>query len=258
MIKKINQGLFILFAMIITISSCKKTDPTPTPTPTPTIGSFKLAFEHVFGMMEEPFTLNTQFVHPMTGDTLNFNKFRYYVSNIKIKKDDGTWWSEANSYHIVDLAVSGTEEIELKDIPSGSYTELQYTLGVDSLHNVSGAQEGALSVTEGMFWNWNSGYIMLKAEGTSPNSSNGIFQFHLGGFSGAQNIVTVKSTTFNGETLTISYGNTPHVHVKANPAKLWHASPSVSSVNTIHMPGSGAKTMADNFYGSFAFEEIHQ
>ena len=84
MIKKINQGLFILFAMIFTISSCKKTDPTPTPTPT--TGSFKLAFEHVFGMMEEPFTLNTQFVHPMTGDTLNFNKFRYYVSNIKIKK----------------------------------------------------------------------------------------------------------------------------------------------------------------------------
>lgn len=258
MTKNIKYGILFLSALVFMLSSCKKTDTNTTPTPLPTFGSFNLEFEHVFGMMEVPFALNTILVHPMTGDSLTFNKFRYYVSNIKIKKDDGTWWSEENSYHIVDVAVEHTLGITLTNIPSGSYTELQYTLGVDSLRNVSGAQDGALSVTEGMFWNWNSGYIMLKAEGTAPNAASNVFQFHLGGFSGANNIVTVKSTNFGGTAMTIASDKTPHVHIKANPAKLWHSSPSVSVKNTIHMPGAEAKTMADNFYGSFAFKELHQ
>lgn len=257
MIKNIKYSILILSAFVFMFSACKKTEPTPTPT-TPTYGSFNLMFEHVFGMTNAPFALNTLLVHPMTGDSLTFNKFRYYVSNIKIKKDDGTWWSEENSYHIVDVAVEHSLGITLSNIPSGNYTELQYTLGVDSLRNVSGAQDGALSVTEGMFWNWNSGYIMLKAEGTAPNASGNVFQFHLGGFSGANNIVTVKSTNFNGTAMTIASDKTPHVHLIANPAKLWHGSPSVGVKNTIHMPGAEAKTMADNFYGSFAFDELHQ
>jgi hypothetical protein len=194
----------------------------------------------------------------MTGDSLTFTKFRYYVSNIKIKKADGTWWSESNSYHIVDVAVESSLEINLSDIPAGNYTELQYTMGVDSSRNVSGAQDGALSVSESMFWNWNSGYIMLKAEGTAPNAAANNFQFHLGGFSGTNNIVTVKSTDFGGTTMVIASDKTPHVHLLANPAKLWHASPSVSVKNTIHMPGAEAKVMADNFYGGISLDELHQ
>lgn len=253
----IKLGIIVLSAFFFTLTSCKKTTTTPID-PNPTTGSFKIAFEHVFGMMESPFSLNTLFVHPMTNDSLTFTKFRYYISNIKLKKEDGTWWSESNSYHIVDAAVESSLEIEFTNIPSGNYTELQYTLGVDSLHNVSGAQEGALSVTEGMFWNWNSGYIMLKAEGTSPQASSNVFQFHLGGYSGTNNIVSIKSTNFNGEQMTIAYNKNPHVHLKANVAKLWHSSSSVSVKNTIHMPGADAKTMADNFYSSVVFDELHQ
>ena len=74
--------------------------------------------------------------------------------------------------------------LTLSDVPEGSYTEMSYVLGVDSTRNVSGAQAGALSTANGMFWSWSTGYIMLKAEGTSPNSGTGSFSFHLGGFSG--------------------------------------------------------------------------
>lgn len=244
----------LLMALFVSFSACKKENNTTT-TPTPDPGSVAVEFSHVWGMMEAPFSLNTPLVHPMTGDTLTFTKFRYYVSNIKLKNSDGTWWVAPNSYYIIDEA--GSKEIELTNIPAGNYTELEYVMGVDSTRNVSGAQDGALSVSEGMFWNWNSGYIMLKAEGTAPNAAANTFQFHLGGFSGANNIVTKKNTNFDGSVLTIASDKSPHIHLKANPARLWHSSPSVSVKNTIHMPGAEAKTMADNFYGAIYFDELH-
>jgi hypothetical protein len=256
--KFIKWGSLMAIALILLLqTACKKTTTDPIPTPAAP-GQFTLEFEHKWGMMLTPFSLNTLQVHPMTGDSLTFTTFRYYVSNIKVKKDDGTWWSEPNSYHIVDLTNTASLEIELDDVPAGNYTELQYTMGVDSLRNLSGAQDGALSVTEGMFWNWNSGYIMLKAEGTSPDAANNTYLFHLGGFSGSNNIVTVKTTNFNGSTMSIASDKTPHVHLVANPARLWHSSPSVSTKNTIHMPGAEAKTMALDFYNNISFDELHQ
>lgn len=254
MSNKIFQFAFAGLLATLFISSCKKTT-TPTVVP-PGPGTVGIEFMHVWGMTEAPFALNSLMVHPVTGDSLTFTKFRYYVSNIRLKKEDGTWWAEPNSYHIVDQAVS--TELDLDAVPAGNYTDLEFVLGVDSIRNVSGAQDGALSVTEGMFWDWNSGYIMLKAEGTSPDATANNFAFHLGGFSGSNNIVTTKSISFGTDKLLVDANKAPAIHLKANVAKLWHASPSVSVTNTIHMPGAGAKTMADNFYASFAFEELHQ
>ena len=103
-----------------------------------------------------------------------------------------------------------------------------------------------------MFWSWNTGYVMLKAEGTSPQSSNGTFSFHLGGFSGDNSIVTSKLATFDNNSLTITLNKTAEVQLKANPAKLFHADP-LSSGSVVHMPGAKAKQMAANFYGGISF-----
>jgi len=131
-------------------------------------------------------------------------------------------------------------------------------MGVDSLRNVSGAQSGALAVANNMFWSWNSGYIMVKAEGTSPNSGSGSFAFHLGGFMGNNNVVTVKTVNFAGNALTVSGGNTSEVHLTVNPAKLWHSSASLATTSSLMMPGTTAKTMATDFYGGIAFDHIHE
>ena len=112
------------------------------------------------------FKLDTFLVQPMTQDSLNFSTFKYYVSNFKLKKSDGSYWVHPESYFLVDLSNSESLELSFSDIPAGVYTDLVFTLGVDSLSNVDGAQTGALSVANEMFWSWNSGYIMLKAEGT--------------------------------------------------------------------------------------------
>jgi hypothetical protein len=64
-------------------------------------------------------------------------------------------------------------------------------LGVDSIRNVSGIQTGALDPLKGMFWTWNSGYVMAKLEGSSEssNSAGNRFTYHIGGFRPGMNVL---------------------------------------------------------------------
>lgn len=246
----------VMALVLLAVSACKKDKIEPTPGTTASdVVTLKIA--HQWDQL--PFVLNTDLVNPFTGDSLNFAAFKYYVSNIRLKKENGSWWSQPDSYFLLDLSNGTTSSIQLEGVPHGEYTEIAYTLGVDSTRNVSGAQGGALSPAHGMFWSWNSGYIMLKAEGTSPNASmGGSFAFHLGGFSGPNSVVTKKSHVFSGNSLSVTGNGNCRVQLSATVETLWQTVGSVSVNSMIHMPGSGAKTMGDDFYGSFTFESIQE
>jgi len=252
----IKLTTLIILAFVLFLNSCKD-DKKADPIPTETKGTLSIEFDHVWAMSGASFSMNTMLFHPMTSDSLSFTKLQYYVSNVQLKKSDGTWWICPESYYFIDLSKTASLKLSLTDIPSGSYTEMNFTMGVDSLRNVSGAQTGALSTANGMFWDWNSGYIMLKAEGMSPNSSSKSFVFHLGGFKGVNNIVTQKNTNFGGANLVIGAGLSPTIGIKVNPARLWHSSPSVSRVNMIQMPSAAAKKMAKDFYDDIVFSRIN-
>ncbi|HLU87760.1 MAG TPA: MbnP family protein [Taishania sp.] len=218
-------------------------------------GNVSVSFNLYFQDENLPFELNEQYVN--NGDTLNFSTLKYYVSNFKLKKDDGTWWVHPESYFLVDVSDANGNSCVINGVPVGNYVEMAYILGVDSVRNVSGAQTGALSTSNGMFWSWNTGYIMVKAEGTSPQSTNGnAFSYHLGGFSGVNNIVTTKSHVFNGALLSIEKGATKTIYLKADVAKLFEAIGSVSVVSTVHMPGQNATAMGRDFFNGFEFDYL--
>ena len=123
------------------------------------------------------------------GEKYNITKLRYYVTNISIAKCNN-FLKEKNSYHLIDESKEESKIINLS-LPAGDYNFLNFLLGVDSLHNVSGAQTGDLDPAKDMFWTWNSGYVMAKMEGNSPDSKlvNNKFEFHIGGFSGPYNVL---------------------------------------------------------------------
>jgi hypothetical protein len=241
--------LSLLFLIILGTTSCNKNKDKAT-------GELEITFEHVWGMDESAFSLNTDYIHPMNTEALNFSTFKYYVSNIILTKEDGTQWKDSNSYYLIDLSKPTSVNLTLPKVPVGKYKSMTYTLGVDSLRNVSGAQTGALSTVNGMFWNWNSGYIMLKAEGTSPASSTGSFAFHLGGFSGANNIVTTKTVNFDIEKLMINDDHACEIHMKASPSYLL-CNDAIANGSSVMMPGVRAKKLALDFYSSVVFEHLH-
>lgn len=256
--KNIKIFTLLTLGFILSLSACKK-DPVDPPTTNET-STFSIKAEHFWGPSGTTtvFELNKWLVHPKTKDSLKFDMFKYYITNIQLKKSGGSWWTDEESYYIMDLDKMNGNVITINNVPTGTYTELKYILGVDSARNNSGAQTGALSATNGMFWSWNTGYIFVKAEGTSPQSNDGTFAFHLGGFKGENNIVTPKQTGFNGETLEIAVNTNPIIHLNARPSMLWHAGKKVSEVSRIMMPSPTAKAMADEYFGSYIFDHIHR
>ncbi len=196
--------------------------------------------------------LGSSYVQSVTSDTFEFTTFKYYVSNIRLKNSSGSWYSVPESYYLVDLNNGNSTALSISGIPSGTYTDISLTLGVDSARNVSGAQSGALSTIHGMFWSWNTGYIMLKAEGISPNSFSGSFAFHLGGFEGPYSVVKTKNFSLSGIANSIvtetSHGK---IGINLNAAPMWSSLPPLATVSDIQSTGAKANTMATSFVDSW-------
>ena len=256
--KKVKLTIVAAATLILGLTSCKKEETTPTTTTPTGNGTVNIEFAHKYGMMNENnFELEKEFIHPMKKDTMYFSKFKYFFTNVRLKKADGTYWTETESYHLIDLAKPSSLSLSLANVPAGDYTSLEYTLGVDSARNVSGAQTGDLATTNDMYWSWKSGYIMLKAEGKYLDTAKQkTFVFHLGGFSGANNIVTKRSLALeNTNKVSVSNGKKSTISIEVNPGLLWHTAETVKKSNMIHMPGANTIKMAlgDNGTTGFGF-----
>ena len=251
-----KTGLLMAVLSIVFVS-CKKDTPEPIDD-TPSSGTVKLKFDHKWGMNWDAFAMNTEYTHPATGEAITFTTLKYYITNVKLKKADGTWWEQPESYHLVVAEGSTVPYVELPNVPVGSYTDIEYMIGVDSTRNVSGAQTGALSTSNGMFWSWTTGYIFVKAEGTSPVSPTNEFSYHIGGFKEENNTNATRINTQSfGGTLSVTGSNHPSVHFYINVARFWHGGISLADMNTVHMPGANARTLADNFKDAIIVHHIH-
>jgi hypothetical protein len=246
-------GAVIIAALLF--NACTD-DPEPTKPVSAQKGDFTLEFEHMFG--DNPLVLGQAYTNG-SGEQLNFTKVRYYVSNIQLEKMDGTVWSETESYHLVDASVSSSALISLNDVPAGEYHKISYQIGVDSVRNVSGAQEGALSPANDMFWTWNSGYIFFKIEGDAPAATDGKFVYHVGGFSGANNANIYKNHDLHNHMLSIAPNASPQVHLMVDVKKLFDGmhTVSVATMPRVHMPGQMAVHLSHNFGGGFTLDHIH-
>jgi hypothetical protein len=255
--------IFSIAMLSVVFTSCKK-DPedevTPSPTtPVATTGSLKLEFEHMVDT--NSLTLNTVDYVNANNDTFKVTKFKYYISNIKLTKSDGTTFTPTESYYLVDEATASSKMITIANVPNGTYNSISFMIGVDSTRNVSGSQTGALDPANGMFWSWSSGYIMAKLEGSSNQSgaSSKALTFHIGGFSGANSVLRTVTPSFNGSTANVSSTVTPEVHYKCDLSKFFKGTSTTNfaTTHTVHMPGSSAKAIADNYASMFSVEHIH-
>jgi hypothetical protein len=204
--KNIILSIIALSALSMFSLSCRKNTPEPKPqadtiivtkvdtlrievTPTTPTGKMTFEFENV-DLEEYKLVFNTQKYLNENADTFTVSKFKYIISNIKIRKSDGTFWMPSESYYLINQEEAASMKFEISGVPVGEYNNLEFSIGVDNVRNHTGAQTGALDPANDMFWNWNSGYIFVKLEGhfTKADNTQGALVFHIGSDANFKNI----------------------------------------------------------------------
>jgi len=193
------------------------------------------------------------------GDSISINRFNYYISNIVLNTSTGGKYSEYNSYHLVQLELPTSSTFNIAAVPAGIYTSMTFLIGVDSLHNISGAQTGALDPQQGMFWDWNTGYIMAKIEGLSPQSgaTNHSLEFHIGGYSGPYTAIRKVTLVFPQPLMVANKGQaTTFLHADA---MAWFKGAHVINVKTSFAttsPSVLSSEFADNYANMFGIDSV--
>ena len=157
-------------------------------------GTLVLQFQHL--VKDKYLSFDSSYKNSM-GEDFTVSKFKYYISNIELSNSNtGKKHFFQNSYFLIDEEDVASKTISL-EIPAGEYSAISFLLGVDSIKNMSGAQADALDPINGMFWTWNSGYIMAKLEGSSSHSKSvhNKIEYHIGGFKKEDN--TLKTIQFS-------------------------------------------------------------
>ncbi len=256
------SSLVPLLGILVFLNSCKKEDvaaapQTPTPPPAAQYGTLQIEFSNTVDAQLLEF--GKKFLNP-SGDTFTVSKFMYYISNIVLVKEDNSLYTQPESYYLVDASKPASSKLILNAVPYGKYKSIRFVLGVDSTRNVSGAQTGALDPANGMFWNWNTGYIMLKLEGAAPSSTvfGNTIEYHLGGFKGqnkTQRNVELSFTSFRAE---VAQGKTPRLLLQSNVNEMFRSPNSISFANLpiVTSSGSNAKLIADNYQDMITFKAI--
>lgn len=119
------------------------------------------------------------------GDSIRLETVKFYVSNVNFKNDGIIVDTTSKNFYLIDLENKFSRDIPFTSLGIKSCDTLEFSIGIDSLTNISGAMGDALDPINGMYWAWQSGYINFKIEGKSKicKTRNNVFQFHVGGYS---------------------------------------------------------------------------
>ncbi len=235
---------------------------------------------------QEPQTsLVIQFDNVAGGDDLQLGKtyqngvsedfqidlFQYFISNVVLTTKEGKVFTvpQDSSYFLIKENRPATQKVKINKVPVGDYTQIKFTIGIDSLRNTADASKrgGVLDVgtsheDEEMYWDWNSGYIFVKMEGTSPqiNTPNRRFLYHIGGFGGyrSRTINNIRTKTLALPALaTVAVGKTPIIHMKVDALKMFTGKTNVSlAANPSVMFSNFSVQIADNYVEMFTIPKI--
>lgn len=264
---------FLLYSwMFLAIAACKKKAEEPNPANTIIdpetgqklkIGNIKLEFEHVVG--NAAFQTNTNFLNS-SGETFQVSTLRYYISNVKLKKPDGSFTVIPKTYHLVSAVrnnanLNASPIITIPNVPEGNYSGVSFLIGVDSVQTESGAQTGDLSPDLGMLWVW-EGYSPLEFMGKSAasKSSDKSFSYQIFGYKEPHNASQTISCDFGTSLLMAKQNATPIVHFKVDILEFFQTPKTISIANlnsTVTKANSTNKMLSENYKDMFRFEHIH-
>jgi hypothetical protein len=238
------------------------------------LSDLKIKVDHVVG--NRALQLNTASYTNAVGEAFTISQFMYFVSNIKVTNKNGKVYTvpQDQSYFLVKEHEAATKNFVVK-VPEGEYTKLEFMVGVDSLRSTmditkrTGVLDPAnLTGTDKMYWNWNTGYIFWKLEGTSPQapvdpSGNRNFRFHIGLYGGystptINNLRTVSIDLSPVGTAKVITGKTPAIHLVHDVLKGINGSTNISfASNPTIMVTDFSRHLANNYIHAFSHDHTH-
>ena len=141
----------------------------------------QLNFELTFN--EKALKLGKTYTLSENKDSISFDVLHFYISDFQFIDNEQIVNKSKKKHILIDLEKPETLQIAIDEY-AGTFDKVKFTLGIDSLTNISGAMGGDLDPMYGMYWTWQSGYINFKLEGRAnkcPARKNE-FMFHLGGY----------------------------------------------------------------------------
>ncbi len=216
----------------------------------PDIGSGRLTLSFRPAFSGQSLVLNEQMYASANGDSLSVEVLRFYISGIELKGATASF-QEKNTCHLIDAEDEKTRAIVLENVPAGDYESLIFHVGTDSLANVSGAMDGDLDPTLGMYWAWNSGYINTKIEGRSNAcpTLHHAFTFHIGGYMPPHQ--TLRRVEMPLKNVRISKDAPADIQVQVDVAQFFNRI-HLNKTNQVMIPSQQAALMADYFKSVFS------
>ena len=187
-------------------------------------GQLTIEFDNRVG--EDELVLGTAYTNS-SGETFALTKLNYFISNIKLQTTGGMEFivPQDSCYFLIMEDEEASQEVTIKNIPSGDYNRITFTIGVDSLRSTMDItkRSGVLDPAQGhdgMYWTWNSGYIFFKMEGSSPSvpaDSDHKFYYHIGGYGGYDtpglNNIREKTLDMGNAMAQVRPNKAPQVHL---------------------------------------------
>ncbi|MDX5346750.1 MAG: hypothetical protein LPJ89_01460 [Hymenobacteraceae bacterium] len=256
-IKKFNLLLFAVASL--TVSACHDHDDDDHVHPDPQPGTVQLEFENRFG--NNKLAMPTTVFTTTSQDSVKLQRLMYFISNVKLIKEDGSVYAEPNSYHLVQNAPGSIKEIfKLHDVPAGRYNKIEFSIGVDSAHNQSTDHTIAdLKDSHDMTWSWHTGYAFMKLEGKFYNPDSTGFASMLYEIGTDPNYKTLtlplpQTLIVDTETSSIHlmtdvnkfFGSPNAINIKANP-----------QVKGESQYAAVAAKIAENYSSMFIVHHIH-
>ncbi len=195
-----------------------------------------------------------------SGENYTVSAFKFYTGQYALINSGTLQQTSSTDYYLSNMDDSNSLSIEVP-LQSGRFNQLSFTIGVDSLHNVSGAQAGALDPINGMFWTWNTGYIFAKLEGKSAFSpaDNQAVVYHIGGFRTGENAIRRITLDFPGDQLLeFGGGKNTEIIIDVNLDQWFDGINriSISETPVWMTPGGESLRIADNYSTMFSIHEL--
>lgn len=201
---KLHKYIALLAATTLFLSSCKDEQKEEPPTNT----KAKLAFHFDHKMATSDFELNKDFVLG-TGETVNLNFAKFYISGITLLDDLGNE-TPLDKYILVD---EHTHHVEIGQFDPQHVHMVRFSIGVDSATNhmdplTYEPTHPLAPKSPSMHWAWASGYIFSKFEGIVDVDSDGAVDdtlvYHIGLDKMLRNVTGMQHTDIeSGEELTV-------------------------------------------------------